>query len=145
MKWLFTADFLKIFLPVFVALLGWMGNEYFKRTDKEYIRKEERYVELVKSLRGFQAHRDPNDPQTREARQTFLDQLNLCWLYCPDKIVEKGYALVATLTTGAGTTDKARQEAAGEFVLAVRRDLFSRGWFRGTKLKAKDFEILKVN
>ena len=145
MKWLFTADFLKIFLPVLVTLIVWMLNEHGKRAHEEYIRKEERYVELVKSLRGFQLHQQPDVAQAREAKQTFLDQLNLCWLYCPDEIVEKGYAFAKTVTTGAGSTAEARELAAGEFVLAVRRDLFSHRWFRGTELKAEDFEILKVN
>lgn len=144
MKWLVSRDFLKIFLPVLVTVLVWGLNERSKRVNEEYVRKEERYLELVNSIRGFHAHIEAGDTKAQEAKQTFLDQLNLCWLYCPDEVVEKGYAFLETVKKGAGSTAEERQQAAGEFILALRRDLLNQGLFGGTKLKAKDFKILKV-
>ena len=52
-------DVLKISGPVAVAVTGLLGNEYFKRKWEKYKRKEERYVAMLESLKGFAVNADP--------------------------------------------------------------------------------------
>ena len=51
---LLTADFLKFFLPLLGAAIAWFVNEHRKRVWEEYHRKEARYQELLRTMRGFQ-------------------------------------------------------------------------------------------
>ena len=74
----------------------------------------------MRCLRGFYSGIENADRLKGE----FLDQLNQCWLYCPDEVKEK---------------------AMGEFIAAIRKDLLSRVLVRCTKLIGEDFRHLKVN
>jgi hypothetical protein len=65
--------------------------------------------------------------------------------YSPDDVIKRAYAFLATVHTGAQVTDDAKECAAGEFMLAIRRDLLSRKPVRSTRLAARDFAHLRVN
>jgi len=75
----------------------------------------------------------------------FLNQLNQCWLYCPDEVIRKGYDFLDTVHTRAVQPDAVKEKVMGEFVAAIRRDLLSRQLVKRTKLTGMDFRHLKVN
>jgi hypothetical protein len=136
----------KILIPVIgviLTLIGgvvmWYLNERSKRSYEEYKRKEERYAELIKGLRGFYV-----DSFSKELRDQFLHQLNLCWMYCPDEVVRKAYRFLFMLHTDKKSSDDEKEKAVGELMLAIRKDLINRKPLRKTELKSEDFKHLKA-
>jgi hypothetical protein len=122
---------------ILVASITWGINEYERRETENYIRREKRYQRLVKLLRGF--YEGGADARQREA---FLVELNLCWLYCPDVVIRRGYVLMDSVSTGSTSSSEQRHLAAGDMLDAIRRDL--RGstlvpFWKRTSLKGADF------
>jgi hypothetical protein len=136
-------DFLKFFLPLAGAALAWFLNERRKRSAEEYERKEKKYSALIDALQGFYVATQPSKAQ--ELKAQFLGELNKCWLYCPDDVIRKAYAFLATVHTGANSSGDAKERAVGEFIVAIRKDLLSRRSVRSTELTAQDFKHLRVN
>ena len=136
------AEFLKIFIPLIVAVVAWVLNERSKRALEEYQRKESNYKELLLSLKGF--YESVEQGERKELKNKFIDQLNLCWLYSPDDVIFAGYNFIQAVHTDAGKhpTDEQKQNALGNFILAIRKDLLSRRITRTTELKSKDFMLL---
>lgn len=143
MKELLSIDFLKFFLPVAGAVITWFWNERRKRAAEEYVRKEKKYEALVESLRGFYIDSSPT-MNGRALKERFLLELNKMWLYCPDEVIKKAYAFLATVHTDKIHTDDAKERAVGEMMVAIRKDLLSHRPTRKTKMKAEDFKHLKV-
>jgi hypothetical protein len=137
MKFLISA--LGAVLAWLFAVLAWLFNERWRRAQEDYRRKEERYRELLISLKGFHV-----GVMDRQARQIFLDQIVLCWLYCPDSVIEKLYAFVDVVKTGANSTEQERNQRAGEVVAAIREDLLARRLVTRSSLKPEDFRILAL-
>jgi Pyruvate/2-oxoacid:ferredoxin oxidoreductase delta subunit len=136
----YLPDILKvsgIIIPLIAAIVTWYLNERSKRIFEAYIRKEERYAELIQSLRGFYIGFN-----SKELKDNFLTQLNLCWMYCPDKVIEKAYAFLHLIHTDVNSSEEERDKAVGEFMLAIREDMLSREQLNETKLKPEDFRIL---
>jgi len=135
-----TPDFLKFFLtlavPLLAGVVAWFCNERTKRAAEEYQRKEPRYQELLRTMRGFYAQ--INDP---EKKSKFIEQLNLCWLYCSDDVIRKGYAFLNAINTAEMPLAE-KQTAHGNFVVAIRKDLLSRRITRKTKLTSQDYQHL---
>ncbi|MGR2788659.1 hypothetical protein ACUXZW_00195 [Bacillus subtilis] len=116
-------DIIATFSPLFVAVLTifggfftWYLNERSKRNQEAYNRKEERYAELVKSIKGFYAM-----SENKELRSIFLDQVNLCWLYCPDQVICKLYNFLELLE--GISTEEQKLKALGEVFIEIRKDL----------------------
>lgn len=141
MSELLSPNFLKIFIPLVGAIIAWFANEWRKRVWDEYQRKEAKYQALLESLEGFYTSVDPSKAKT--LKQAFLNHLNLCWLYCPDNVIEKAYVFLSCVHTDVRCTDDQKEKALGEFVLAIRQDLLSRKVVRKTSLKPDDFKIFK--
>jgi len=122
-----------------LAIILWFLNERSKRQTEEYKRKEESYKELLSTLRGFYVETKNTDLKTK-----FLDQINLCWLYTSDEVINKAYAFLDTVHTNAAVpySDEIKEEAVGALIVAIRKDLLSRKIVKNTKLKAKDFRHL---
>jgi len=135
-------DSLKFFVPLVGAVLAWFWNERRKRVAEEYERKAEKYAALVDSLQGFYVGISEEDGRRLKAR--FLQELNKCWLYCPDEVIKKAYAFLDTAHTKAQHGDEAKERAVGELMLAIRRDLLARKPVRTTALTIKDFRHLKA-
>lgn len=134
-------DFIKFFIPLGGAVIAWFINEYRKQKSDEYQKKEMRYLELMKALKGFYVSAFSDPKQSILLKRNFLDHLEQCWLYCPDDVIQKGYAFLATVHTEKQSNDAQKEAALGEFVLAIRRDLLSHGFLRKSKLTAQDFKI----
>jgi uncharacterized membrane protein YhaH (DUF805 family) len=135
-----------VLIPVIVAVIAfggalvtWCLNEKSKRSYEEYKRKEERYSRLIRSLRGFYV-----GSENTELKTEFLNQLNLCWMYCPDEVICKVYNFLNTVHTDQKHSDEEKEKAVGEIMLAIRRDLVSRKPLKATNLKPEDFKHLKA-
>ena len=115
------SDGLALIIPVAAAGVAWLLNEHSKRRWEQYKRKEDRYVTLVQSLTGF--YEGTEGTTAKQAKEEFLTQLNLCWLYCPDKVIHKAYHFLSHVETGARKSDEEKQNALGAFVLELRTDL----------------------
>lgn len=135
-------DFLKFFLPLAGAAFAWYWNERRKRIAEEYERKAEKYAALVDSLQGFYVGISPEEGRRLKAR--FIQELNKCWLYCPDDVIKKAYAFLDTVHTKAQHPDEVKERAFGELMIAIRRDLLARTPLRTTGLTAADFRHLKA-
>jgi len=142
MKQFLEPDFLKFFIPLVGAVIAWVANEFIKQRSEQYQRKEKKYQELLIALKGFYISSDPS--RSREQKQKFLDQLDQCWLYCPDDVIRKGYAFLMTVHTSITQSDELKERALGEFILSIRKDLYSRSLFRKTSLKPEEFKILSA-
>lgn len=126
-------------LALIGVLLTWYLNERSKRIYEEYKRKEEKYSELIRSLRGFY-----EESSSKELRAEFLNQLNLCWMYCPDEVINKANNFLHMVHTGQKHSDEKKGKAVGELILAIREDLISRKPLKKTTLKPEDFRHLKA-
>jgi hypothetical protein len=137
-----SLEFWQVIVPVVVAILAWLLNESSKRSWEQYKRKEERYKELLLSLRGYYVA-----SQDLDKRQQFLDQVNLCWLYSPDIVIRKANAFLNTVKTGTQATDADRVRAAGELFVTIRNDLLPRRilrFWRKTQLDVQDVRHLYI-
>ena len=135
-----------ILIPVIVVIItftsgfvSWLLNERSKRVYEEYKRKEERYSELIRSLKGFYV-----GSPSKELKDEFLSQLNLCWMYCSDEVICKAYKFLLMVHTGERCPDVKKEEAVGDFVLAIRKDLINRKPLKKTKLRPEDFKHLRA-
>ncbi|MBN1292948.1 MAG: hypothetical protein JXB48_13995, partial [Candidatus Latescibacteria bacterium] len=135
-----SVEFWKFALPLFGAVIAWFVNEWRKRLWEQYQRKEASYKELVRCLRGFYIGTENADC----LKGKFIDQLNQCWLYCPDEVIKKRYAFLDNVHTNQVHPDNVKEKAMGEFIVAIRKDLLSRALVRCTKLTGGDFKHLKV-
>lgn len=128
-----------VILPLIGGFVTWYLNERSKRIYEEYKRKEDRYSELIRRLRGFYV-----DSSSTELRNEFLNQINLCWMYCPDEVIQKAYKFLLTVHTNKRSSDDEKEGALGEFMLAIREDLINRKPLKKTGLKAEDFKHLRA-
>lgn len=139
-----SVDFLKFVIPLMGAVIAWFLNEWRKRIWEQYKRKEDQYKILIKCLQGFYIeHLNPQVSQQLKAE--FLQQLNICWLYCPDEVIKKAYTFLETVNAKQIQPDEIKEKAMNEFVLAVRNDLLSRKLVSKTNLTHQDFKHLKAN
>lgn len=136
-----SVEFWKFAAPLFGAVVAWFVNEWRKRVWEQYQRKEESYRELLRCLKGFYV----GASNANELKAEFLNQLNRCWLYCPDDVILKGYAFLNTVHASNPSTHEVKEKAMGDFVASIRDDLLSRKLVKSTKLSGNDFKHLNAN
>ena len=129
-----TPDFLKFFLPLVGAVLAWFLNERRRRAWEEYLRKEERYRELLRTLTGFYSFADDTD-----VRRQFLEEYKRCWLYCNDEVIRAANLAMEGMVEGTSLPNDERLERIGKLVIAIRRDLLRRTLTQRTELTPKDY------
>ena len=117
-------DVLKISVPVGVAVTGLLGNEYFKRKWEKHKRKEERYVAMLESLKGFGVKADPRTAE--KDKNEFIQKLNTAHLYCPDTVINAAYEFLFSVHVGANKTEDEKQQVLKKFVIEISRDLHGR-------------------
>ena len=134
---LLSVDFLKIALPAAGAITAWFLNERSKIRSEQLQRKEERYKELLRCLKGFYVGRQDSDLKSQ-----FVEQVKLCWLYAPDDVVKKANAFFASIHAERQppATDEEKERALAEFVLAIREDMLSRRLVSRTSLSPSDLK-----
>ena len=121
-------EWLKIIIPLAVAIVVWSLNEYAKLKWEKHKRKEDRYKGFLESVGGFYV-----SSQDSRQKERFIQELRLAWLYCPDEVIKTADAFLDAVTTGAGTTDADKEQTLADFELALRRDLYGK-----TKLTIRD-------
>lgn len=132
-------DFWKIAAPAFVAALVWFLNERSKLSWEQFKRKEENYRALLDSIKGFSMH-----AMDLQLQNKFVQELNNCWLYAPDSVLEKAYCF---LDMGSHIDDHSNDErkiALGNFVAEIRKDLLSRKIVKHTSLQGKDYQWINM-
>jgi len=133
-----SADFLKFFVPLLGGVVAWFFNERRRREWEEYLRKEERYRELLRTLTGFYA--DTGDP---EVRRQFLEEYKRCWLYCGDDVIKAANFAMEGLVENTPLHNDERLRRIGLLVIAIRRDLLRRTLTRRTTLTPADFSHIR--
>jgi hypothetical protein len=123
-----------LLLSALGAIAAWYFNERSKRAWEEYTRKENNYKQLLFALKGFFVA-----TQSKELRDEFLQQVNLCWLYCPDEVIQKAYTFMDSVHTESTSGTEVSEKAMGDFVAAVRADMLTRKIVQRTSLKGEDF------
>jgi hypothetical protein len=129
-----SSDWLGVAAPLVAAVVAWLANEWRKRASEERLRREERHRLLIQHSRGFYVA-----TQNEAEKARFLEEVNLCWLYCPDAVIHAIYGFLDTVKTGAAAPSGDAEKAFGRLVLAMRRDLWSLALLRRSSLKADDF------
>jgi Pyruvate/2-oxoacid:ferredoxin oxidoreductase delta subunit len=90
-----TEPMATVLVGVFAALAGvvtYACTEHSKLKQEDYVRREERYRLLITNAAGFRVDRE-NAPQ----KESFLRELDQCWLYCPDEVIMAAYAFLTLL------------------------------------------------
>lgn len=129
-----------------VTVIVWFLTERYKRNQEQYVRKLESYKGLIKSIPGFYVGFATEDKGASKSMiANFIDELNQCWLYCPDDVIHKGHKFLSTVRTGNKTPDMDKEKALGEFIVAIREDLLSRKLVKKTELTSKHFQIHSPN
>jgi len=136
-KILSDVDFWKIFIPAISAIIAWHLNEKSKRLHEEFIRKEERYRNLLNALGGFYSKSE----NKQELRKKFLKELELAWLYCPDEIIDSINSFLEDLKKDKSTEDS-RRLAIKNIIFSMRKDLLSRKIIKKTRLKANNYKLI---
>lgn len=135
-----SIEFWKVVFPLLIAIFVWHLNQNSQRQWEQYKRKEESYKELVRNLRGFYV-----DFEDRELKQKFIEQVNLCWLYAPDDVIERAYDFLNSVYSGSGVTQEHHKIAVGELMVTIRKDMLSGKIVQKTDLTSADFKHLKAN
>ena len=134
----------EIIITIIGAGFIWFFNAFLDRSRQERKIKTDRYIGLISCLPGFYEGGSLNEDEKRQAKEEFIKQLSLCWLYCPDEVIRKGNDFLKCVRIGAQPKEKNNKEISlGKFVLAVRRDtLKKRLWFLNkTQLQPEDFHL----
>ncbi|HRK76954.1 MAG TPA: hypothetical protein PLQ95_00310 [Thiobacillus sp.] len=129
-----SADFLKVFVPLLGAVAAWFLNERRRRAWEEYLRKEERYRELLRTLTGFYSYASDS-----EVRRQFLEEYKQCFLYCSDEVIKAANLAMEGMVEGTHLPNEERLQRIGDLVLAIRRDLLRRTLTSKTALTHEDF------
>ncbi|RYL87095.1 hypothetical protein EWI07_14510 [Sporolactobacillus sp. THM7-4] len=125
-------------ITVISGFITWGFNEKSKRKQESYKRREERYADLIKSIKGFYVNSD--NPCLKD---NFLEQVDLCWMYCPDNVVKRLYAFLETVKESSSTGVQ-KQTALGEVMVAIRKDLLKDSKIK-SNLTSDQFKIYSVN
>lgn len=129
----------QLMVPLLAGVVAWLANEWRKRAVDERQRREERYRQLLGALSAFYV--GVYDPAKKTA---FLNEVTLCWLYCPDSVIRAAYAFLDRVQTGTGTGPGDAKDAINQLILAMRQDLWNLLPLRRTKLLATDFRHYKA-
>ena len=93
-------------ISALIAAYTWHLNENSKRSAREYRQKEDRYTKLIEGLNV-------------RSQKEFKNDLNLCWLYCPDDVIRLATDYYVALENG---TEEKIEATAGELIHAIRKD-----------------------
>lgn len=136
-------------ITALIAFIAGLTFNYFgkhwERQDRNRVEKAERYSKLLQCVVGFTEGLDKTDSnRARELKSEFLQEVNLIWLYCPDNVIRKTYAFLDTVHEGKAkpATDKEKETALAEFVLALRKDMLDYEFPKATSLRPCDFKLL---
>ncbi|MEX1185828.1 MAG: hypothetical protein WEA80_04505 [Gemmatimonadaceae bacterium] len=140
-------EFWKIMAPVLTVVIGWLLNEKARRrADRErrflqqFERKERSYRKLLELSKGFMV----GQAEATSLKQTFLDELQLCWLYASDDVIQAAYGFLDSVRIGSGTPEAEKEHAFASFIATLRKDALSSDLVAKTRLRAADYRLLKA-
>ena len=135
-----SPQFWGIMVPALIAVWTFYKTENNKLKWEQYKSKEQSYTSLIKSVKGFYvgSHDD-------SLKNMFIEQLNLCWLYAPDEVIQHGYKFLMSVHTGKVYSDEEKELALGNFIAVIRKDMLDQKITRKTNLKGDDYKHLKSN
>ena len=138
------------FATILVIVQLFMGKILSDRRE-QYQRRERRYIKLLDSLTGF--YQSTNDDKLRSK---FLTELDRCWLYCNDDVINRCYEFLNSVSEDSESSGEEKELALGNLVLALRKDMLPRrifrlknpkrwpmSWISNTRLKPSDYRPLK--
>jgi hypothetical protein len=131
---------LKDWLPaatIFLGLLTLALGEWAKRSYDKYLKKVDRYIELINLIENLKENQKPGDP---ELQSKFIHQINLCWVVCSDDEMNKIIDLVSKFNDDRNK--ECRGKILSDFMITLRRNTLKiMPWdIRKTKLKPEDYE-----
>jgi len=138
------APYLIVLIGIVPTLLTASLNEINKLNFEKEKRKEETkferlkirneiYETLIKSIRAFYA-----DIEDKTIKEEFFATLRRAWLYCPDDVIQKANKFCRSVVKGSGFSSDERNEFAGEFFEAMRKDIVELKPLDETTLTFKD-------
>ena len=146
-----------------VTIITWFFNEQSKRADDLYKQKDTRYLELISILKEFYVPSPDKESgdvdfsdvkaKNKKLAADFAQQVHLCWLYCSDEVIRKAHAFLAALHHAGMSHHEEMERAAGELMVAIRKDMDSNSFAKlfmmwgkpNTKLKPDDFKYLRAD
>ena len=135
-----SPQFWGIIIPALIAIGTFYKTEENKLKWEQYKLKEQSYTALIKSVKGFYVQ-----TEDKELKNNFLEQLNLCWLYAPDDVIQKGYDFLMSVHTNEKHTDKEKELLLGNFIVAIRKNMLDQKVIKKTKLTGENYKHLRVN
>jgi len=88
-----------LFIPIVTAFIAITGSVFLwiliERSIRRQERKEVRYVKLILTMNGFY-----NDKGDTMLMNEFFKQVDLCWMYCPDSVLNKAFHFLNMMKTG---------------------------------------------
>ncbi|AUS41335.1 hypothetical protein CYD94_03265 [Ralstonia solanacearum] len=108
---------------IFGAFLGFWLTSRAKRDEAMIRFREEKYAKLLVKLQGFVGL-----TSSTELKKEFFEEQYQSWLYASDEVVQEINSLVRIVIEHQGKTPdpKVGQQAIGNIVVAMRRDLMTK-------------------
>ena len=101
------------------GIVTWLYNEVQKRRLKLLSEKEKRYKNLIRLIRNLGEVADSSDKGNE-----FIVEFQLCWMYCPDQIINKGNQFLDSMNPEIVEHNQQNiDKFKGEFILVLRKDL----------------------
>jgi hypothetical protein len=139
-KWAWVIPLLVAGLSFLGSIVIWTCDNRSARELELYKRKEEKYALLISSIKGFYA-----SEASYEKKKEFIDQIDLCWMYCSDEVILACYAFIESVHKHNKNQQEANQvEKLGQLMLEIRKDLIRNRLIENTKLSEKNFKPLKI-
>ena len=131
-----SKDVIGIF-GILISMIIWTANEYLKRKESKRKITEERYLNLIGSIRGFM-RRDEDDLKKIDE---FYNQVNLSYIYCSDKVINECYDFIDTMYFNPDNppAQTNHERVIGNLLLTMRRDLGVKTSLSETKYREVHF------
>jgi hypothetical protein len=135
-----TAGLLLPFLTFVFGVLKWRDERREQRRADDRKRREANYRELLLAAQGFGVGADPDAAD--EAKQRFVDEYNLAWLYASDEVVRALNRFLHALEHGQSVDGATPEQTLADLVAAVRRDLLAGSTVETTLLAPGDYRFV---
>ncbi len=129
-------------ITVLLTCLGYIIKEFLQFSTRLKASKEEKYLRLLENVESFHASLGKNSSQDRKA---FLCEFRKSYLYASDEVIKKGYKFINSISEYSVDSNELRNEKLSEFMLSMRKDMFSPAFYlfiRKTKLPAEYFKLI---
>ncbi|MCI5050465.1 MAG: hypothetical protein MRY32_09105 [Rickettsiales bacterium] len=113
-----TAAIISPFIALVSGLVLWFLNEIGKRKTAIYLEKLKLYESLMGSVHSFY-----EGSNSKEARQSFNDNIRIAWIYASKEVIENADAFLETTRTGNTSSYEDREDALDALARAIRSDM----------------------